>query len=411
MTDKKPSSTPNKTSTGDKRAGVANTKARTSKTTVNKRAAANTKESVKTTAVETNSTLSDAAPATAPAQAEKSSNASATFAILLSLVALVGTGFTWYQTQVEQVRSESGLAIGITEIGGQMTRLGDSISRLQKEQANVVSQEQLGARIADVTGAIDTQIRSLSDKQGQISASIDKVNADLQKGVNQYVIEEVSQLLRLANNNVLFSTNPDSAIDALMLADAQLKGLADPRYSTVRSAINQELTLLRNIERVDIEGISASLSTIASTVSSLPLANEPPATALTIDRASDVGEGGWRAEIAEIGRLIVNSIQVQRIDQPPKPLLVPEQRYFLDQNLQLTLAKAELALLQQQPSVFNRSIASAVQWLNDYFDLDDQRVSNVLSQLNAMQEQNIVLAMPTITGSYGALQAIKGGQQ
>ena len=58
-------------------------------------------------------------------------------AILLSMAALAGTGFTWYQNQVVSVAQESKLSIGVSEIGGQVSRLGDSISRIQQDLANV----------------------------------------------------------------------------------------------------------------------------------------------------------------------------------------------------------------------------------------------------------------------------------
>jgi len=103
-------------------------------------------------------------------------------------------------------------------------------------------------------------------------------------------------------------------------------------------------------------------------------------------------------------------VQIQRVDQPPKPLLAPTQRYFLDQNIQLSLSKAELALLQNKSAVYSQSLTTAEQWLNDYFDLKNQDVQSVLQQLSALKAEPVGVELPAIADSYDTLQSIKGGQ-
>jgi len=342
--------------------------------------------------------------------ANKGGKGLAIFALLISLGALAGSGFTWYQNQIVRVESESKLAVGVSEIGSQVARLGDSISRIKQDQSNVVTQAQLGNTTLKLETALGEEMKSLANEQIEISESIEKINSDLQTGVNQYVVDEVSQLLRLANNNVLFSSNIKSAIDALSLADNQLKSLSDPRYSIVRSKINEEITALRSVKQADVESLSASLHTIANSVSSLPLANEPESYEPDVAPASVETEVSWRTELKKLWQDILGSVQIQRVDQPPKPLLAPEQRYFLDQNLKLTLAKAELALLQGKTKVFETGVTDAITWLNEYFDITDQRVTSILGQLNEIAAEPIDTAMPDITASYQLLQNIQGGQ-
>lgn len=347
-----------------------------------------------------------------PAPAKGSGKGLSVFAILLSLLALAGTGFTWYQTQLSKVASNTSLAVGVTEIGGQVSRIGDSIKQLQKTQAGLVSQEELTTRILESNVAADSKFRDLNSAQSDINESLEKLNADLQKGVNEFVIDEVSQLLKLANNSAIFSNDSASAISALTLADIQLKELADPRYSIVRRKINAEIELLQNVKQVDAEKVTAQITTIVNKIPTLKLANEPPAK----ERIQLVAESAteqtttWRTELNKIWKDIINSVQIQRVDQPPKPLLAPTQRYFLDQNIQLSLNKAELALLQKNSGVYLQSLGSAGQWLNDYFDLKDQDVQLVMQQLSALKSEPVGVEMPAIADSYDTLQSIKGGQ-
>lgn len=352
------------------------------------------------------------APSPMPTSTRGSGKGLSIFAILLSLLALGGTGFTWYQTQLSKVASNTSLAVGVTEIGGQISRIGDSVRQLQKEQTGLVTQEELTTRILESNVAVESKFRDLSAAQNDINESLEKLNTDLEKGVNEFVIDEVSQLLKLANNSAIFSNDSSSAINALTLADIQLKELADPRYAVVRRKINTEIELLKSVKQVDTEKATAQLSSIANTIPSLKLENEPPAKENVKLVAESAAEEKitWRTELNKIWKDIINSVQIQRVDQPPKPLLAPTQRYFLDQNIQLSLSKAELALLQNKSAVYSQSLTTAEQWLNDYFDLKNQDVQSVLQQLSALKAEPVGVELPAIADSYDTLQSIKGGQ-
>jgi len=352
------------------------------------------------------------APSPMPTPTKGSGKGLSIFAILLSLLALGGTGFTWYQTQLSKVASNTSLAVGVTEIGGQISRIGDSVRQLQKEQTGLVTQEELTTRILESNVAVESKFRDLSAAQNDINKSLEKLNTDLEKGVNEFVIDEVSQLLKLANNSAIFSNDSSSAINALTLADIQLKELADPRYAVVRRKINTEIELLKSVKQVDTEKATAQLSSIANTIPSLKLENEPPAKENVKLVAESAAEEKitWRTELNKIWKDIINSVQIQRVDQPPKPLLAPTQRYFLDQNIQLSLSKAELALLQNKSAVYSQSLTTAEQWLNDYFDLKNQDVQSVLQQLSALKAEPVGVELPAIADSYDTLQSIKGGQ-
>ncbi|MFT7527605.1 MAG: uroporphyrin-3 C-methyltransferase [Arenicella sp.] len=332
------------------------------------------------------------------------------FAILVSLIALGGSAYTWYQNQVVQVKQESQLSVGVIEIGGQVSRLGDSVARLQSNQSDVISQAQLNSAALQLERKLLNQLGILADQQTKLGEAVSKINRDQQKGVNQYVVDESAQLLRLANNSVLFSADVNSAINALSLADAQLKSVTDPRYSTVRTQILKEVNALRNVQLPDLEALSSRLQGLVQLVPSLPLENEPEAQATGVKPVLEEQAITWKTELRKVWQDTLNSVQIQRVDQPPKPLLAPEQRYFLDQNLILTIEKAELAMIQGRPVLFKMTIENATAWLTEYFDLSDSRVQSVIQELGVLAAQPFDSAMPDISGSYQLLQSIKGGQ-
>jgi uroporphyrin-3 C-methyltransferase len=330
-------------------------------------------------------------------------------AILFSLMALGVTGFSLYKTEILGRDNDAKAAVKIAEIGGNVSRLGDTISALQSAQNNVVSKEQLTTKLLQSSNAVDLRFRDLKQSQTEMLGSITKINSDLSRGVNDFVVAEVSQLLKLANNSALSSSDSRSAVKALQLADIQLKEMADPRYSLVRSKINEEIALLESIEQVDIESVTATLNSLADRIPSLKLENDVPVLGSVVVEVEDSAQG-FKAELKEMWADIVNYNSVQRIDQAPKPLLVPEQRYFLNQNIQLQLAKAELGLVQNRAYIYLGSLDVANSWLTQYFDLSDSEVKQVLTQIEQLKAISMATELPSISGSYSLLQTIRGGQ-
>ncbi|MBL4671673.1 MAG: uroporphyrinogen-III C-methyltransferase [Arenicella sp.] len=369
----------------------------------------NESEEVTPTKVAASPTAGGAADAQPPVVVKSAGKGLAFVAILFSIAALGVTGFSLYKTEIEGRDDDAKLAVKIAEIGGNISRLGDTVSRLQRAQRNVVSKEQLTTRLLQSSNSVDLQFRDVKQSQNELLSAVTKLNSDLSSGINDFVISEVSQLLKLANNSALFSSDSRSAIKALQLADIQLKEMADPRYSIVRRKINEEISLLESIEQVDIESVTVKLKGLADRIPSLKLENDVPVLGDVVVKTEQKAQG-FKAQLKEMWADIVNYNSVQRIDQAPKPLLLPEQRYFLNQNIQLQLAKAELGLVQNRASVYLASLELASDWLNEYFDLGDDAVTDVLSQINQLKAMSLSTELPTISGSYSLLQSIRGGQ-
>ena len=358
----------------------------------------------------TPSTTEDVAKATVVVQKSGGKGLSV-FAILLSLAALGGAGYNWYDANIQGKLDEASVAVSVAEIGGQVARIGDSVSSLQTQQNNVVTQEQLVTRFLETNSATDLRFRDIKQSQQLLSDSLTNISGELERGVDQFVVDEVSQLLKLANNTVLFTGNVGSASNALKLADLQLKELADPRYSVVRKKINEEIAALDGVEQVDIESVSVQLKSLSDRIPSLKLENDTP-TVGDADIALEVDEQavGLKATAKKMLNDLIELVQIQKIDKAPKPLLAPEQRYFLDQNIQLKLAKAELSLVQNRALMYGASLDEAAVILNDYFDTNNVAVRDAQSKLLELKKIKLGQDLPNITGSYTLLQSIKGGR-
>lgn len=336
------------------------------------------------------------------------------FAILLSLLALGASGYLVYQAEFDGIEQENKLFMGVTSIGSDVAVLAERMEQLQRAQRsvekNTVSSDQLKTRLLESSNQNDLVFRDIKEEQKNLRSTLERLSTDAERGGDKLALEEVSQLLKLANNSAVFAGDKNSAINALKLADSQLKQLSDPRYSVVRRTINQEIGVLEAIESVDVVGVTSKLDALANKIASLPLENEPPVVGeLEIAHHTDDEPMTFTSELKKLWVDTLNTVKIKRIDQPPKPLLAPEQRYFLDQNIQLKLNMAELAVLKGQSEIYKRSLAAAIVWLQDYFDPRDADVRKVISDLQGLANQTLGGELPSVAGSYDQLQRIKGG--
>ena len=318
----------------------------------------------------------------------------------------MGSGFTWYQTQVIKVKSDSNLVVGVTEIGGDVTRLGDSISEIKNTQNSFITQAQLKTQLSEIISESAKVNEALKSEYQQLKDDVESININMANGVNDFLLKDVEQLFHIAKYNLELSDNPKAAILALSLADEQLKKLDDAKYSVVRHKLNEEIILLENVKRLDIESYIAKLNAFSRTVHDLPIAlnsSEP----LKITSSQELPENlSWKTELVKVWNDVKELVLVKN-DKAPKVMLVPEQRYFLDQNLQLTFNKAEIALLQRRESVFRQNIESAILWLNEYFDITDDRIVEIISDLEGMKSKEVFVQMPDISDSYQSFQSLK----
>ncbi len=336
------------------------------------------------------------------------------FAILLSLAALGGSGYNVYKSQLSGVEQQNNYVVKINEIGTNVTVLAERMAQLQRAQRVVeqssVSSEQLQTRLLETNSKNDLVFRDIKATQKDLQNTLEKLSVDSQRSGDKLALEEVSQLLKLANNSAVFAGDKRSAISALKLADSQLKQLADPRYAVVRRSINEEISILNEIASVDVITVTSKLDEIAKKISTLPLENEPPVIGeLDIAHHTNDEQMTFTSELKKLWVDTLNTVKIKRIDQPPKPLLAPEQRYFLDQNIQLKLNTAELAVMQGNGDVYRRNIEAATAWINEYFDPLDENVRQVASELSELAGENLGGKLPSIAASYDELQRIKGG--
>lgn len=333
---------------------------------------------------DTTSSKPEPAPAKAPAAAKSRPSGITTVlalaALIVAILAAAGVGYLWYGLQYKQKLLTAGLPTQVTNLDAQVKTLTQDQNAIQDALAGVKNQQQT------------------------LTTSLQQLNEQLGKHRNDWMLEEVRQLLLLANHRLKLGGDVDTAIAALQAADGRLEQLADPRLLDVRKLIAEEITRLETLNRPDVPGLALRLEGLADAVDGLPLVTRPHTVTETQSAPKPAANENTAKKVArQVWHDLLGLVRVRRINKPQPPLLPPPLEYFLRENLRLSLNEAQLALLQRRPQVYTTDLERAKAWIQRYFDPQAAPVKAVIKELDAMGKVDIAPKMPDISASLEAL--------
>ncbi|MDH3688415.1 MAG: uroporphyrinogen-III C-methyltransferase [Gammaproteobacteria bacterium] len=327
----------------------------------------------------------------------------AAIALLVALASLGVSGYLWYQSQVIDKLTDASVSNTVVNLEGQL-------KDIKEAQSGAVQQHsQRSADLETAVQGIKTDLSTMQLQQADLSDSVAKVYAELDRNIDTWAIEEVEQLLLLANHRLRLAGDRDTALAALEIADQRLQDLGDPAFVETRALIADDIAKLQTIKPVDITGLALRLSSAAKVVDRLPLKTEPRLQASEANaQASDTKSSNVLANTGrDMWQSLSTLVRIQNTSEPRQPLLAPEQRYYLQENLRLQLLGAELALLRDAPQSYRDLLGQAVAWTDEYFNNEDEVVVQFKNDLSSMLQANLEPNLPDISTSVAALRAVK----
>lgn len=319
--------------------------------------------------------------------------------VWLAIVILLGliTGSFWYlQQQLQKQQLETATLVkgwAPTEL------LENQTSQLKQaftDERNATEQKltALNAAHSDLLGKVDS-----------LAKSQDLTNDDV---LASWILAELKFLLQTANQSALLTGDITKAQIALTLADQQIKSLTDPRMYQLRSLISDEQLALASVAKVDIDGLAMQLQSALNKVAQLQVLMGPQLGEQEANDSTVTSSSSWEKALSQAWLQIKSLVVIRHQEDVAEAVLVPEQRYFLYQNLSLKLESARLALLSGRESIFHDSLASAELWLQQYF-IGVERDA-MLELLKTLRLESIVVEVPDISASLIWLQQY-GDQQ
>jgi uncharacterized protein HemX len=316
-------------------------------------------------------------------------------ALMLATIALIGSAYLWYLLFYERPELIE------TDIAGRLEQTETDARTLRG---------QLDGQ--------DEQLQALRDSQDAIKTALDKIQTDLTRSRTEWLLTESEQLLVIANHRLQMARDVRSALSALRAADQQLKLIVNPNILPVRRELAREIGMLDALEKIDVNGIALRLGTLADGMERLPLAldvrwqkDRPGATKDAPSRKANdkpEAESGWRQAARNLWADLLSLVRLRTDVEVQKPLLPPDQQYFLRENLRLMLYGAQNALLQGSVATYQQNVKTAARWIREHFDTNTQVVSATLAELDKLAAVKLAAELPDISASLEALRRAGG---
>jgi uroporphyrin-III C-methyltransferase len=288
-----------------------------------------------------------------------------------------------------------------------MTRQLSADQETDRQQLEALQQrtEQLEQHIDT---AVTTDIKDLQGRQQDLEDSMASLRSELTGDARVWDVEEVATLLQIANDRLHLEKEVAPSLAALQAADRHLQALKNPALLEVRRLLAEEIAALRGTAHPDIDGMAFSLNALIQGIDRLPIAS---AALPSTSSPPTAPRSGWRGVLHDLWEKLKSLVSIQHRGQADRPLLTPDERYFLRQNLRLTLEAARIALLRRDSQIYQQTLRSAQEWISRYFDNDAPATAGALQELAHLQQTDIAPSLPDISGSLNALQTWLNGQK
>lgn len=252
---------------------------------------------------------------------------------------------------------------------------------------------ELARSIAEMRDQTMTNQQSLQSMQ-QSLADLTKVAAEQSKepehqSNNIWQVAEANYLTRLANHYLVINKDPATAITLLQHAAALIQLSDNAELQAIRQSLTDNLNTLTAQKNIDVEQLYTELNNLNQQLDQLPLPLTPlqAATDNAPSAASDVSwwQTQWNKGLESLRKIVL----VKRMGQNELPLVLPEEKIFLYQNLHAQIQAAMLGALQHNTSIYQSSLQQAQHWIQQYFLQTAPITQETLKKLADLQSVNL----------------------
>ncbi len=318
--------------------------------------------------------------------ARQSSGSSGTFlALLLATVAIIGALVLWQKQQALHMESQV--------LQQSVGRLLDMVEQSHDEQMQQLAKHRHPATEAQLE---------------QTAAVVQELRGRLGQERQEYFITEMEYLLRTASHRLTLEHDRKTALAALGQARQRLASQELGFYQPVIQQIDKDIANITAVTLPDRNRIATELATLIDAAEHWPFAvrleeTTQQAPADQPEPAEQVTEDGMPRVLDRIWQDIKGLVTIRHNGEVARPLLQPNQRYFLQQNMQLKLQAARLALLAGNDQAYRDSLSEAAQWMTRYFDTSSLPVSEAQSTIEQLAAIELSPELPTLGNSLALL--------
>jgi len=225
-------------------------------------------------------------------------------------------------------------------------------------------------------------------------ARLDSLLAQGPQVRQRWLTSRVADSVAVAEQALLINHDAAQAQQALLAADRLLAGQADVSLMPLRRALQQDLSVLSGLPRVDVAGIYLRLQNLDRRVTTLALPREAGRQVPQAVNAQDQMENLWQQGLAKFRALIV----IRQYDEPLQPLLDASRLQLLRDQLSLLINQAELALLRGDGVVYRAALETlSLRVQQQLSALPSATLVPLLDELAALQALQVQLSLPSLS--------------
>ncbi len=308
------------------------------------------------------------------------------------LLALAAAGFSAWQAY-ESRRGAAELELELARKLAEIETIGSDSRRLSTGARDIA--RDVEARL----GPLEARLVSMQNQK----LALESLYQELSLSRDEWTLAEVEQILLVASQQLQLASNVTAALIALEAADARLARSDRPQLTELRRVIAEDIERLKASPFVDVTGIGIKLEHIIASIDEMPLAMETR-PAVVDDAEAESATSGWRSMISEVWIDVRSLVRIERVDSPAGPLLVPDQAFFLRENVKLRLLGARLALLARDEISYKADLAAATAWLTRYYDANSKSVGSSIETLDQLAQADIRIELPNVGASLDAVR-------
>ena len=305
----------------------------------------------------------------------------------------------------------------------------DTVAQLQQANQNLTTtlqnqtvtlselEQQLAQQMA-TPPQVDTG--PLRETEAALRSDIQRLEQQLSRVESQQVsasaapdfgwkLQEAEYLVTLASQKLQLEADITGAISLLQSADVALTESEQPGIFNARQAIADDLTSLQALTPMDRDGLYLRLNALSNSAANINLLTSMrqsfenrrnvESTPLTV---TDTENSVVDATLEFLSEVFI----WREWDERPEAMLASGQEAVIKQNLNLHFKQAQLALLDRNSVLYERSLQDARALLEGYAVTNSAAGQAVLSELDLVQAINIDPPLPTLEQSIATVRQL-----
>jgi uroporphyrin-3 C-methyltransferase len=303
-----------------------------------------------------------------PSIPKKTSKTGIVITLLALIIFVAAFGYGYFQLGKVNVA----LARDVSTLKQQAAEKDKTLDLIQKSMSSLQNTEQ--------------QSQDMAAQQEQVIANW----RDAQKGdLNKWSVAEAKYLVQLANDHLQFTHDINLAMLLIQRADDVLQNVQDPNLLEIRKSLAADLAKLQAVPQVNVTELYLRLSGLNTQIDQLPFPATPLAAQKTTPEAIPADTSWWKKGLMHTWETLRQIVIVRNNNTKALPLVVPDEKIYLNQNLHAQMESAMWGVLHRNDEVYQDSLARAINWIKQYYVPDAPETKAMLDNLQDLQKVEV----------------------